>query len=974
MQTLIFRRLIWKEFRQQRDLWIAIALFGLLLQAIVVFTGHLEASRLVVALYSIALGVPVLYALGCGATLFAGEHDNDTFDFQRWLPVASTTVFWSKVTFALVSSIVMPVVLVLLATIWSRGAIPTRETSAQLVIGSAVAGAELLAWSVLFSLLLKRTLWVVVLAAGVAASAGLATGFATMVFNIPRAFDPYSASLPWRMVVVMIVVVANVALGRRWLNEWPLMRRNRAGHATTRNGAGTSIGITSRFARLVWQEGRQSGVMALVLLLLFGMWLLSIVLNDPRNWLSLWSREIVVPNLFATLLGACTFLSDQRQSHFRFFAEQGVSARLVWWSRQCFWFIPILIWSVIAAFLPWPETYVASPFTSSQLMLLAMTAFATAQVSSALVRSNVVAFFLGVMMAGVTVVWTIVMCVAQVPLWFSAAPLPLCFWLATWYRAPAWIDERGGWRTTAITAALLGLPVVAVMVMAAAYRAYEIPVVETPQLQSTPVAHDVIAASETSRRYRDVWLALQAVPASELTSQLGAEATGTATPPPTGPAGATAATTWEERLSTDSTVRAELAPLPQPWTDEQVINASIAVFLGTSQREAISAEIDENRFSAWSWSNVLAAHVLRQANAWRDAGELERAWEVYQAVGRFAGQMHRLNNTWDMPSDRNRMNRTYLTSNIELAMLEQRNALSVVAGKIHLTSIIELAMLEQLPAWGAHPQQTPDLIRSALDELAQSRAFMSIDWQAMNAEMHRLVRDYVREPRKSQDHPASHRWMPWERIRWQRLVDYQLQQSAAKVGRIVAVLQSGDQLTRLGDIGPDSRVLRWRATTPGVEVGDISFVLIDMELQYRATRLQLAMLGYQVEHGSLPQSFAELERDWLTPVPADPYTGRSFVYRPGKFPWTVRAMHPGSDTLGIPTTLHLAQGMLWSPGSRLVYVGQVESPAQAPNSRDYRLRTTDGSTWDSQMHSEQVIWNLGKSFMVPRAASMPAVP
>ena len=53
-------------------------------------------------LYLIALAFPALYALGCGATLFAGEREAGTYEFQRSLPVRAWAVFVGKIVLALV--------------------------------------------------------------------------------------------------------------------------------------------------------------------------------------------------------------------------------------------------------------------------------------------------------------------------------------------------------------------------------------------------------------------------------------------------------------------------------------------------------------------------------------------------------------------------------------------------------------------------------------------------------------------------------------------------------------------------------------------------------------------------------------------------------------------------------------------------------------------------------------------------------
>ncbi len=88
MSLPLFRRLIWKEYRLQRALWLAVAAISSLLMLLVyaVGAGSLSEAEQWHPLFGIALVFPALYALGCGAVLFAGEHEAGTYEFERALP------------------------------------------------------------------------------------------------------------------------------------------------------------------------------------------------------------------------------------------------------------------------------------------------------------------------------------------------------------------------------------------------------------------------------------------------------------------------------------------------------------------------------------------------------------------------------------------------------------------------------------------------------------------------------------------------------------------------------------------------------------------------------------------------------------------------------------------------------------------------------------------------------------------------
>ena len=119
MNASIFRRLIWKEYRVQRAFGLAAVVLTVFLQMLLLLSASLmEDSRWVSGgsqriawLFGFALAIPAFYALGCGATMFATEHETGTFQFQRMLPVSAMRLFLGKVVFALVSTLLMFVVL-----------------------------------------------------------------------------------------------------------------------------------------------------------------------------------------------------------------------------------------------------------------------------------------------------------------------------------------------------------------------------------------------------------------------------------------------------------------------------------------------------------------------------------------------------------------------------------------------------------------------------------------------------------------------------------------------------------------------------------------------------------------------------------------------------------------------------------------------------------------------------------------------
>ena len=105
MRDATLGRVMWKEYRLQRDFWLVIAAFIVVLQLSVLVAASIEhPDRNVVpahVFFAIGLGVPAIFALGSGAMLFAGEREAETYDFQRALPVAAGRLIAGKMLSAL---------------------------------------------------------------------------------------------------------------------------------------------------------------------------------------------------------------------------------------------------------------------------------------------------------------------------------------------------------------------------------------------------------------------------------------------------------------------------------------------------------------------------------------------------------------------------------------------------------------------------------------------------------------------------------------------------------------------------------------------------------------------------------------------------------------------------------------------------------------------------------------------------------
>ncbi len=219
MTTAIFWRFLWKEYRVMRAFWISMAVLAVLAQlSLVAFPGLTQHAA--AWTFSFALIFPALYAVACGATMFAAEKEEGTYEFLRSLPVTAWRLLTGKLAFAVASTVL------LIGALWMSAACISEISSVdaierwQLWATFGVAAVEGLAWGVLFSLLLRRALQAAVF--GIAATSLAVHALLWAVAPVAGEghvyeLNRYLAAVPYRIAVVAAVLVVDGLLVRKWL-------------------------------------------------------------------------------------------------------------------------------------------------------------------------------------------------------------------------------------------------------------------------------------------------------------------------------------------------------------------------------------------------------------------------------------------------------------------------------------------------------------------------------------------------------------------------------------------------------------------------------------------------------------------------------------------------------------------------------------------------------------------------------------
>ena len=145
MNRSIFCRVFWKEYRLQRPLWIAMAVLTTLI-LLLCYEFSLNVREQTQWLFRVAVAFPALYTLGCGAMLFAGEREAETYEFQRMLPVRARSVFFGKIALVLLSTVALFGLMWLLAAFLSGWELPKAHEQALAWATLGFFGLEMLLW------------------------------------------------------------------------------------------------------------------------------------------------------------------------------------------------------------------------------------------------------------------------------------------------------------------------------------------------------------------------------------------------------------------------------------------------------------------------------------------------------------------------------------------------------------------------------------------------------------------------------------------------------------------------------------------------------------------------------------------------------------------------------------------------------------------------------------------------------------
>ncbi len=950
MNDAIFWRLVWKEYRLQRAFWLSIAAMTIAAQLLtVVFAAGEERLTW---LFGLALGFSALYALGCGATLFATEHEVGTFEFQRTLPISSPRLFAGKLTFAMLSIPALIVILWLAAVTLAGGHVPALREHAAAWALWGFATVELLVWGVLFSLLTTQPLKAAILGIAAASAAIHLIAANFIAADVTRYWDAetYAAALPARAVVAALVAMVDLAIGLRWLRLSGADRQRLAGPSAGDRSpafqAAADVAWQGRrgITALLWQHWRQS---ARTMVVVAGAAVLV-------TWLTLWAMKtlawadeyrllVSAAILIGAMFGMGTFLADQQQSGFRFFAEHGVRPRRVWLTRQLLWSLPLLPlaalgvlavltmsphpddhnWWLIygAEYQSWGMAHFPWPIAigrAVRLMGFLAIAYSAAQFSSLVFRSGFLAGFFAILFSALLGGWSLLMMELGVPWIWSVLPIPLVLLAATLVRSSDWVLERHTSQAWLKLALIVGLPLAAIASYVPFHRVHEIPA--TPWLATAlaDYTHPVGATEKgILELYRRAW--------EVYTPRANIDVPGL---PATG----------DRKLTAEEQAQRSAAYLS---ANEEAL------------RLTLQASRQQADFFTPSGDDTLLRRVSSLANLVIDSGgvlqterNLDEALDRYLAAIRISRQ------------------------------LRQRAATFIYADRV------EEYASQVLVQWAAAPSQSPERIKRAIDAYREHSQNLPPADEVLKSQWVVMHRAIAADPEaietltgvRSSDRPAAREYVdtivrqavlldrlaPWEVTRARRAIDHRT--ADALSGNV-----SPEYIYPVA--GPDRRWYEYRRTTPLLSdfnwqsAEELTASALQAETRRRATLVLLALEAWKAEHGELPESLDPLVGTYLEELPIDPYRDEPFEYVPQGLPLAIEPStyhYQAVFYVAIPTN----QPFLWSSGPIL----RPQDSDAADFHRKYVIYGGENWTaWNSYRwpRSEYEVWQAGWPFEIP---------
>lgn len=516
-----FYRLVWKEYRAQRNLWLALVFAAVSLAAVFATggSGHIPFENLM----GFGLIITVAFGVAAVAVAFAGEEDDGTAMWLRMIPVKTHTLLASKLTAVACGMVALLTVSatfnLMLVLLFGDGLsrIDLRLNNEVIVdwLRAIVGMSTFILLTLACALRSHKVL------AALGWSAGCMLLFAILL--IDKTEGPLS---PVPLLVTVLTILAVYPSARQWHRG---LRHSVVGFVAVLPGLSKPYALINCFLRvrddawskrliraasappplsrtvqvLVWRELRFAVPFLRGCVAVNAMLLVCQVFFPVERASYLWMYY----SLVIIECGSRTFRHDQRQLNGLFWSQRGVAPALVWALRSVVWFV--MLWTTIAAFavmermvinqflsdsttehnhlqqfgtemLRNTALYFARPESGGRSLLNMVAAvvtgsFVISQLMSMWIRKPILAATCGFVGTILYWVWIGYLFTFGFPLSMTAWPLILLFLLAGFLTRRQWMDRRMSPKIILQRSVMIAVPCLCVWQTQTLWRAYEIP-------------------------------------------------------------------------------------------------------------------------------------------------------------------------------------------------------------------------------------------------------------------------------------------------------------------------------------------------------------------------------------------------------------------------------------------------------------------------------------------------------------------
>lgn len=906
-----FTRILWKEYRVQRSLWLAVFLFGALMDFVFFCFATRESGP---GYFFIALHFPLLFAIGSGAMSFANEREQSVDDWMRIWSARWSQLWFAKTLFCLTSTFCLSLVLFALAVLFAGGIQWGQDNEFGMTLPtSVVLAVAIVTWTMFASLLVSTSLQAVLLAAGAGMVFYLIGSWLFLGEAVAFFAGPWTANrqfpVAFHAAAISLMTLANVVLSRYWVTNrpwrwprlailWPEISKPQARTLTDRRRQRSALARSA--SRLLWLQVQKAVLPTLLFAFVGGLSATVMLVNAPPRELFLPDSVLAPAILLALGAGVAAFQADKRDGRYRFLGEHGIGPTMYWLTSQIVWLSVAVLQLLVLLAVGYavvrynafyllgqngPGSVNASLDSQASSELLAfrrvfpvafLGAFGISQFFSMFLRSGIASFFLSIMLG-----WFLCLCVIglqflQAPVQWFLGPIVVGMYMATWIHSRDWLEDRWNWKKGLRAFAFVAVPFVAAVIALPFYRVYSIPKV-TPDLPTLPSAS--AGDKMTEAMFANAMEAVVEPPIQEKRD-------------------------GEEPVEYDLSSESEWAPLSaaqRSWLEAN--ESAIDLAIQAAERPLTPFHSGGRGLVSIQGSRDLWRLLVLSARSFEEKGDLDSALERYRILFQMTAHL-----------------------------ADDEEVYSFQGAALHRSLTLRL-----LVRWANRPEQTSERIKEAIAIVEQSEQLFPTgipllaaryEWVRRNAEAYwsgnyRLLSDGFMSGIPPVD-PELTPWVPWEKWRSLRLVSIAFQRAAEQT-RVVEAMLARSTATAFSSPPEDVEFHKWlensiRLPSWTHSAEALPFEMIRYAMQLRATKIQLALLAWRAEHGEFPDKLDVLVGPYFESMPIDPYRGEPFGFLKEGLPNEIRF---GESA---PNPVQIGQPFVWSAGrerARLILQAQA---------------------------------------------------